>query len=267
MAHIDLLNLSMASVASICVMLLIAGATKGLIGIGMPIIAVPLLNLVVDLPATVALLSIPLIIANLPQAFTGEKASAVLSRLLPLLCGLALGIVGGVYLLTSVRADLLKGVVGIILIGIVFLMFFAPHFTVPKEQEKFLGPLVGMIGGVLGGLAALPGPLVFVYILALGFSNDRFVQYSSMFLVIAATLMAITLGSIGALGWVDLLGSILAAVPIFIGMKFGTRLRTFVSPSLFRRIILGVVMISGIHMISGPVTVSIASVLHQSTSR
>jgi uncharacterized membrane protein YfcA len=262
MVSVDLLHLSIVSVAAISAMLLIAGATKGLIGIGMPIVALPLLNLVVDLPTAVAILSIPLIISNVPQALTGDKPSVVLSRLLPLLCGLVVGTFIGVCLLTSVRPDILKPIVGIVLILVVGLMLFAPHFVVAKEHEKYLGPIVGLFGGILGGLAALPGPFVFIYLLALGFSKDGFVQYSSMFLVAAATLMTITLRGFGALGWTDLLGSALAVIPILVGMQFGTRLRTFLSPPLFRKVILAVVMLGGIHMISAPVAAAVASVVH-----
>jgi uncharacterized protein len=262
MVSVDLFHLSIVSVAAICAMLLIAGATKGLIGIGMPIVALPLLNQVVDLPVAVAILSIPLIISNIPQALTGDKPSVVLNRLLPLLCGLVIGTVIGVCLLTSVRVDILKPIVGVILILVVGLMLFAPHFAVARQHEKYLGPIVGLFGGILGGLAALPGPFVFVYILALGFSKDRFVQYSSMFLVVAATLMTITLRGFGALGWVDLLGSTLAVIPILAGMRLGTSLRASLSPPLFRKIILAVVMLSGIHMISGPVAAAVAAVVH-----
>jgi hypothetical protein len=247
-------------------MLLIAGATKGLIGIGMPIVALPLLNLIVDLPVAVAILSIPLIISNIPQALAGDKASVVLNRLLPLLCGLVVGTIIGVCLLTSIRVEILKPIVGIVLILVVGLMLFAPHFTVARDHEKYLGPIVGMFGGILGGLAALPGPFVFVYILALGFSKDRFVQYSSMFLVVAATIMTVTLRGFGALGWADLLGSTLAVIPILVGMKLGTRLRTLLSPPVFRKIILAVVMLSGIHMISGPVAAAVASVVHDAAA-
>lgn len=176
--------------------------------------------------------------------------------------GLVVGTVIGVCLLTSVKADILKPIVGIILIVVVSLMFFAPHFAVAKDHEKYLGPIVGLFGGILGGLAALPGPFVFVYILALGFSKDRFVQYSSMFLVVAATLMTVTLRGFGALGWADLVGSTLAVVPILVGMKLGTGLRALLSPPLFRKIILAVVMLSGLHMVSGPVAAAVATVVH-----
>jgi uncharacterized membrane protein YfcA len=177
----------------------------------------------------------------------------VLKRLLPIFYGLVFGVVIGVYLLSSVRVDLLKPIVGVILICIVFLMLFSPRFVVPDAYERYLSPIVGLIGGILGGLAALPGPFVFVDILALGIFKDRFVQYSSMFLVVAATLMTITLGSMGTIRWRDALVSTLAVVPIFVGIKIGAGLRTLGSPPLFRTLILGVVMISGLNLVAGVV--------------
>jgi hypothetical protein len=48
------------------------GDSASLLGIGMPIVAVPLLNLIVDLRVTVVLLAILLIITNIPQAIVGD---------------------------------------------------------------------------------------------------------------------------------------------------------------------------------------------------
>jgi len=262
MAHIDLINMPAAVIAAIAMMLVIAGMTKGLIGIGTPLVAVPLLNLVVDLPVTVAILSIPLVISNIPQAFAGDRIGTVTRRLLPLFCGLVFGVVIGVHLLASVRVELLKPLVGVILIAVVSLMLLTPHLVVRPEQEKYIGPLVGILAGILGGLAALPGPFAFVYILALGLSKDRFVQYSSMFLVVAATLVAISLGGMGAFGWADILASTLAVVPILIGMKLGAGLRALVSPPLFRTLILTILMISGLQMSASSGT-TVASAMQQ----
>ncbi len=261
MSHIDLVNMPAAIVIGVIVMLVLAGMTKGLIGVGMPIVAVPLLNLIVDLPVTVAILSVPLIISNIPQALDGDRIGDVLRRLAPVLLGLVLGVFLGVYLLATIRVELLKPLVGALLIVIVLLMLFSPHVVVAPKYEYYLGPVVGVIGGILGGLAALPGPFVFIYILALGLSKERFVQYSSMFLVIAAALMTLTLGGFGALGWRDALVSTCAVIPVLVGMRLGTQLRALVSPPLFRRLILLVVMVSGVHLVSGPIS-AIASSLH-----
>jgi uncharacterized membrane protein YfcA len=246
--HIDLIDLPTVSVVALLIGLFVAGATKGLIGVGMPIVAVPILTLVVDLPIVVGLLSIPLIITNVPQALQGDRVAVVLRRLAPILCGLALGVVIGVHLLATVDPVALKPVVGIVLIVIALLMLLSPHLVVPKAAEPFASPVVGLIGGILGGLAALPGPFVFIYLIALGIKRDQFVQHSSMFLAVAATLMAITLGGGGMMGWSDALISAAASLPIFLGMWVGTFVRQFVSPDLFRKLILGVVVLSGVHL-------------------
>ena len=66
MAQINLMELPAFSITALLLALFVAGATKGLIGVGMPIVAVPILTLVVDLPVVVGLLSIPLIITKMP---------------------------------------------------------------------------------------------------------------------------------------------------------------------------------------------------------
>src|SRR5262249_27151903 len=108
MAHIDPVSMPAAVIAVIVMMLLMAGVTKGLIGVGMPSVAVPLLSLVVDLPTIVVLLSIPLVISNIPQALEGDEIGVVVRRLLPVFCGLAFGVVIGVDLLATVSVQFLK---------------------------------------------------------------------------------------------------------------------------------------------------------------
>lgn len=255
MEHLDITHLSYLSIIAVSAALFAAGTTKGLIGIGMPIIAVPLLNMVVDLPVTVALLSIPLVITNIPQAIQGDPVAKVLRRLAPVFVGLVAGVFVGVSLLASASPAVLKPVVGIILIAIAVLMLFSPRLAVPSRAEPLTSPFAGLIGGVAGGLAALPGPFVFMYLLALGIDRDRFVQYSSMFLTVAATLMTVMLGGKGLLSWSDAAISTLATLPIFVGMWIGTHVRQFVSADVFRKLILGVVAVSGFHLVASAISV------------
>jgi uncharacterized protein len=251
MANIGLFHLSLVAFAAITAALFVAGTTKGLIGVGMPIVAVPLLTLVVDLRVVVALLSIPLIITNIPQALQGEGLGTVLRRLAPIFGGLVIGVVIGVSLLTSMNPAILKPTVGIILIAVAVVLLLSPRLIVPSKVEPIASPAVGLLGGILGGLAAQPGPLVFVYLLALGINRDQFVQYSSAFLTVAAGLMTVALGAKGVLGWSDALISIASTLPIFVGMWVGTHIRQFVSAGLFRKLILAVVAISGLHLVLG----------------
>jgi uncharacterized membrane protein YfcA len=244
-------HLSLLSTVAVLLALFAAGSTKGLLGIGMPIVAVPLLNLIVDLRVTVVLLAIPLIITNIPQAIVGDRIAVVLRRLWTVLAGMVVGVAVGVTLLSITDPAYLKPVVGIVLLSICALMWFAPKLAVPTQLETVASPAAGVVGGLAGGLAALPGPFVFVYLLALGLKRDQFVQYSSMFLVISATVMTAFLLGRGVMGWSDAAISTLATVPIFAGMWIGAGVRQYVSPELFKKLILIVVAVSGSQMLVG----------------
>jgi uncharacterized protein len=248
MSQVNLLDMSIFTVTAVLLALVVAGMTKGLIGIGMPIVAVPLLCFVVPLPVAVALLTVPLVITNIPQAISGDPLKVVLRRLGPIFLGLVIGVAIGVLLLVSINPAALKPFVGIILIAVAGLIFFAPSLSISPDFEMIASPLAGLVGGVAGGLAALPGPFVFVYLIALGIQRDRFVQYSSMFLTVAALLMTVALGGGGVMRWTDILISAAASVPIFLGMWLGTGLRQFVPPEKFRKVILGIVILSGFNL-------------------
>lgn len=244
-------HLSLLSTVAVLLALFAAGSTKGLLGIGMPIVAVPLLNLIVDLRVTVVLLAILLIITNIPQAIVGDRIAVVLRRLWPVLAGMVVGVAVGVTLLSITDPAYLTPVVGIILLSICTLMWFAPKLVVPTQLETVASPAAGVVGGLAGGLAALAGPFVFVYLLALGLKRDQFVQYSSMFLVISATVMTAFLLGRGVMGWSDAVISTLATVPIFAGMWVGAGVRQYVSPQVFKKLIFIVVAVSGSQMLVG----------------
>jgi len=204
-----------------------------------------------------------LIITNIPQAVVGDRLSVVIRRLAPIFAGLIFGVIIGVSLLTTINPAFMKPVVGIILIAIALSLLFSPHLIVSKKYELYASPVAGLIGGIAGGVAALPGPFVFIYLLALGIKRDQFVQYSSMFLTVAATVMTITLGWKGVLGWSDGLISTVSALPIFLGMWVGSHIRQLVSPELFRKIILGVVMVSGVNLVVNNMSTTIAGPINQ----
>src|SRR6266700_842927 len=160
--------------ATLGAILFAAGMTKGVIGIGLPIVAVPLLSLVVPLPSAVAIVAIPLILTNLAQAYAGDPIAVALKALWPVLAGTAVGLIVGVQLLTGLSPEILKPVVGTVLFAVAVLMLLAPKVNCPDRFAPMAGPLVGVGGGMLGGLAGQPGPIVFLCRLSRGINGGRF---------------------------------------------------------------------------------------------
>jgi uncharacterized protein len=246
---LSLLHLPPAGIMVVVAILFAAGMTKGVIGIGLPIVAVPLLSIVVPVPTAVAIMAIPLLLTNLAQACRGEPMSVVLKGLWPILGGTAAGLIGGVHLLTSLSPSILKPVVGITLITIAAVMLLAPKVKCPDRFALVAGPLVGVGGGVLGGLAGQSGPIVFLYLLSRGINGNRFVQYSSMYVALTSVALTLALTGVGAVGVDGASVSVICTMPILLGMWVGQRVREVVSAELLRKLVLGMIILGGVSMV------------------
>src|SRR5579863_10609555 len=75
-------------IAAVVCSLVAAGLLKGTIGVGMPVVALPLLSLFIDIKSAAMLLSMPLIFSNLPQALEGGKTGRCLMQLTPVFIGM-----------------------------------------------------------------------------------------------------------------------------------------------------------------------------------
>src|ERR1700758_1055029 len=75
-------------IAAVVCSLIVAGFLKGIIGVGMPVVALPLLSLFIDIKSAAMLLSMPLIFSTLPQALHGGKTGRRLMQLPPRIVGM-----------------------------------------------------------------------------------------------------------------------------------------------------------------------------------
>src|ERR1700760_3984023 len=146
--------------------LVIASLIKGMIGVGMPIVAFPMLSMLVDVQTAVMLLSMPLVLSNIPQALEGGLVGQTLWSLAPVLLGMLPGIWIGVAILLNVDPAVAKIVAGARVVLVAALVLFAPNLQI---KQRMIGPAgfgAGFCGGLLGGIAALSGPPVLIFLLA-----------------------------------------------------------------------------------------------------
>ncbi len=161
--------------------------------------------------------------------------------------------------LTGLSPEILKPVVGTVLIAVAALMLLAPKVNCPDRFAPLAGPLVGVGGGMLGGLAGQPGPIVFLYLLSCGVSGGRFVQYSSMYVALASVALTLAMGRAGAIGLEGAAFSAICTIPILFGMWVGQRVREVVSAGLFRKLVLGMVVLGGFSMVEPALSIIFAA--------
>ena len=70
-------------------------------------------------------------------------------------------------------------------------------------------------------IAAMSGPLVFIFLLAKGLRGKAFTKEASLHLVVSAGLLAILLTASRQFGWLDVSVSTAAMLPVVLGMYVG----------------------------------------------
>jgi uncharacterized protein len=235
--------------ALLILFLVVAGLMKGVIGVGLAQVGLPLLAMLIDVRAVVMLLSIPLVFSNIPQALDGGETVACLMRLVPVLLGMIPGILIGVTVLVRGDPVVTKMMAGSVIVLAAGLTLVAPRFQLRESFKTPVGIAAGFAGGALGGVAAQSGPMVFTYLLAKGLRGREFTKEASLFLVLSSALLAIFLSSSRIFSWMDLAFSTGALIPVGIGMYIGQRLRDLVPADLFKSAVLCVVLVSGFGLI------------------
>ena len=221
-----------------------AGLAKGATGMGLPLVATPILASVFGPRMAVVIVTIPIFVSNTLLLTQGWRRVGILRSLGPILLASAIGTTIGVQLLA--RLDQRTFAILIALMVAVFL--FRGDRIVgddPKARRaRVLGPLVGFVGGVLQGTTSISSPLVgsffhtlrltprdFVLTLAAVFELNAIVQ------VIGYTLLGLFTPDVLALGLIGL-------VPTLLALMLGIYLRGRLDATRFRSLIVVLLVVS-----------------------
>ena len=89
------------------------------------------------------LLSMPLVLSNIPQALEGGEAAQCLLRLAPVLIGMLPGTLAGVATLLVVKASVAKLLTGCIVVMVGSLTLFGRNFVIPSKSHTPVGLMAG----------------------------------------------------------------------------------------------------------------------------
>jgi uncharacterized membrane protein YfcA len=213
---------------------LLAGFVKGVIGMGLPTVAIGLLGLMVTPAQAAAILVVPSLATNVWQGLAGSELRALLRRLWPMFIGICIGTFIGALMLPRGNGVQATVWLGLALAAYAALGLFKVHFSVPPRAEGWISLVVGIATGVISvatGVFAMP---MVPFIQALQFERDRLVQALGLSFTVSTVALALALYHAGeirpSLAW----PALLALVAALVGMPLGQLLRSRIPPDTFR---------------------------------
>lgn len=233
---------------------LLAGAVKGVIGLGLPTIAMGLLGLAMPPAQAAALLIVPSTLTNLWQLASGGHLRALLVRLGPMLALIFIGT-----LLGSAWLGIDSGPWAIHALGAALLVYalyglVGPglHLAPAPAPERWLGPVCGLLTGVVTAATGVFVIPAVPYLQSLGLSREQMIQALGLSFTVSTLALAVGLAGQDALGGQALGASLLMLAPALLGMLAGQWLRQRISALLFKRcFFIGLAALGGHLLING----------------
>lgn len=230
----------------------LAGLVKGVVGLGLPTVAVGLLGLVMAPREAAALLVVPSLVTNVWQLAAGGAFMPLVRRLRALLAGVVIGTLGAGWLLPAgahAGAEAALGV-ALLLYALAGLAAFVPR--VPAAAEPVAAPLVGLVTGIVTAATGVFVMPAVPYLQGLRLERDALVQALGLCFTVATLALAGSLLLAGDYSPGEAGMSVVALVPALIGMGIGQWIRGRIRAQTFRRCFFIGLLGLGLHLVLRP---------------
>lgn len=229
--------------------LMLAGLSKGVTGMGLPLFATPILAAVFGPRTAVVIMSIPTFLTNLLLIIEGRDSLPVFRRIWPVALAGAGGVVIGLNLLVRVDQNLLSLVIAALVVLVIVRGDRILGDDPAARRIKVIGPILGGISGVLLGTTSIASPAIAGYFHALHLDRREFVFSLAILFQILGTVQVLGLWRLGQYDADIVRTALLAMIPMLVTFTLGARLRNRLDNAVFRRVIVGFLAISAASLV------------------
>jgi uncharacterized membrane protein YfcA len=221
--------------AYVALIFLLAGAIKGIVGLGLPTVAMGLLSLRMPPAEAAAILLLPSFITNLWQLAEGPRLGTLVRRLWPTLVAIFVSTIIAAGVIASTRSTIASAALGAALLLYAAAGLLNFHMNVSNQAERWAGPVVGFVTGLITGVTGTFVVPAVPYLAGLSLARDELVQALGLSFTVSTVALGLGLLWHDALELQAISNSAFALVPALLGMMAGGWIRRRVTPERFRR--------------------------------
>jgi len=231
-ATTDLSSFSVPVLAWIAFVMLLSGLAHGIIGFGFPIVATPLLALVLPMKQTILLSLVPTLMMTVLNALRGGRLRESIMRYwyLPLL--LMIGAFVGTRILLIAPNEPFVLLLAVVLFAYLNMERLGKtKVGIVSEHPRMSAVVFGLASGVFEATANVSGASLLIYFMLIGLSPRTLVQTLNFAFVagkFSQTATWTVSGGISLAAWAQTLPwALLATVTLLVGRRIHDRINTF----------------------------------------
>lgn len=225
------------------IIIFLAGLTQGLTGFGFALVSVPVMMVFFPPKLVIPIIIVHAILVSMIVLFEARKWLD-LKRIWPLMLAGIVGMPFGTYLLLVLDVNIIKMIVGVIVV--LFALALLKGWKKEVKNEKLAFAPIGFISGLLQGSTSMSGPPVILFFSNQGASKQVFrANLIAYFLVLG--LATIPVYFVSGLMTSEVIRYIVMLLPaMIVGTAVGIKLSHKVEEEVFRKIVLIIVTIIGL---------------------
>jgi len=228
---------SFEALATIFIALAVGSFAKSVTGLGLPLIAVPVMATVLGVQTAVVTMVFPSTVTNAILLWTHRRAAQRLSNLVPLIAFGVLGTIVGTWGLS--RLD--DGLLSLFLAAwVAFYLVYAalkPKVELGPRASRILAPPVGIVAGLLQGTMGTCSPIIGPYVHAYRLEPSAYIFAVTSFFMTVSLAQIVSMIQLDLFTTERVYGGLLALVPALAVMPIAIHLSKRMSRSVFDTVI------------------------------
>ncbi len=222
---------------------LVAAAVSGLAGFGFSIVSVTPLLFFFEPGTTLAINKI-LTLGTTWIILIGIWHAISWPRLVRLVPFALVGLFGGVWLLTHLDGNTIRLAVAVMVMAFALILLSGVVREVP--EKSWMAPITGLVSGISSTSTGMSGPPIVLYFTVIGLSVDVFRATTVMYFILLDVIGFPTLIIQGLITFDDVVLAVWLAPSALLGRWIGSWLVPFVTPESFRRLVLALLLVTGV---------------------
>ncbi|MFN2460482.1 MAG: sulfite exporter TauE/SafE family protein [Candidatus Velthaea sp.] len=229
----------------------VAGIAKGVTGMGIPVVGVPILAaLYGDLRLILPMTIVATTLSDVAMAWRWRRPLGEARILVPFAVAGLVGIVAGTQLLVRVRPQFLSALLACVVIAFVVVSLLGKMPTLERGAAGRWGAAIGLAAGAIQGSAGASGPIVTSYLLSMQLPRATFLFAINVIFAVLDVTQTASLGRLGLLHVASLGAVAVVTALALVGMWIGFAVHDRIDDRAFQRGVLVLLAVTAVGLLA-----------------